>query len=74
MWQAEQLKALEKYKRENRKRYGKLFRNLNNEMGELIRMSRQRGNMQQEIQILNAIRKGFQPGKSAKVPPPSFLN
>ena len=59
MWQAEQLKALEKYKRENRKRYGKQFRNLNNEMGELIRMSRQRGNMQQEVKILDAIRKGF---------------
>ena len=66
MWQAEQLKALEKYKRENRKRYGKLFRNLNNEMGELIRMSRQRGNMQQEIQILNAIRKGFPARKISK--------
>lgn len=59
MWQAEQLKALEKYKRENRKRYGKQFRNLNNEMGELIRMSRQRGNMQQEIQILKAIQRGY---------------
>lgn len=66
MWQAEQLKALEKYKRENRKRYGKLFRNLNNEMGELIRMSRQRGNTQQEIQILNAIRKGFPARKISK--------
>lgn len=59
MWQAEQLKALEKYKRENRKRYGKQFRNLNNEMGELIRMSRQRGNMQQEIHILKAIQRGY---------------
>ena len=59
MWQAEQLKALEKYKRENRKRYGKQFRNLNNEMGELIRMSRRRGNMQQEIQILKAIQRGY---------------
>ncbi|MFR2692652.1 MAG: phage minor capsid protein [Enterocloster bolteae] len=60
MWQAEQLKALEKYKRDNRKRYGKQFQNLNKEIGELIRISRQKGNMQQEIQILNAIRKGFQ--------------
>ena len=59
MWQAEQLKALEKYKRDNEKRYGKRFGNLNKEMGELIRMSRQRGNMQQEIRILDAIRKGF---------------
>ena len=59
MWQTEQLKALEKYKKDNQKRYGKQFQDLNKEMGELIRISRQRGNMQQEIQILNAIRKGF---------------
>ena len=59
MWQTEQLKALEKYKKDNQKRYRKQFRYLNKEMGELIRISRQRGNMQQEIQILNAIRKGF---------------
>lgn len=59
MWQAEQLKALEKYKRDNRKRYGRQFQNLNKEMGELIRMSRQRGNMQQEIQILKAIQRGY---------------
>lgn len=66
MWQAEQLKALEKYKRDNRKRYGKQFQNLNKEMGELIRISRQKGNMQQEIQILNAIRKGFPARKISK--------
>ena len=59
MWQTEQLKALEKYKNDNQKRYRKQFQDLNKEMGELIRISRQRGNMQQEIQILNAIRKGF---------------
>ena len=59
MWQTEQLKALEKYKKDNQKRYRKQFQDLNKEMGELIRIARQKGNMQQEIQILNAIRKGF---------------
>lgn len=59
MWQTEQLKALEKYKRENQKRYRGQFRDLNKEMGELIRQARQTGNMQQEIKILDAIRKGF---------------
>lgn len=59
MWQAEQLKALEKYKLENQKRYRGQFRDLNKEMGELIRQARQTGNMQQEIKILDAIRKGF---------------
>lgn len=66
MWQAEQLKALEKYKRDNQKRYGKQFQNLNKEMGELIQIARQRGNMQQEIQILDAIRKGFPTKKISK--------
>ena len=59
MWQAEQLKALEKYKRDNQKRFKGRFQDFNKEMGELIRISRQRGNMQQEVKILDAIRKGF---------------
>ena len=59
MWQAEQLKALEKYKRENQKRYGSRFSRINREIEELIRNARQKGNMQQEIRILQAIRKGW---------------
>lgn len=59
MWQAEQLKALEKYKRDNQKRYGKQFKSINGQIAELIRTSRQTGNMQQEIRILQAIRKGW---------------
>ncbi len=59
MWQAEQLKALDKYKRENQKRYGKQFKDINGQIEALIRQSRDTGNMQQEIQILDAIRKGF---------------
>ncbi len=66
MWQTEQMKALEKYKKDNQKRYRKQFQDLNKEMGELIRISRQKGNMQQEIQILNAIRKGFPARKISK--------
>lgn len=59
MWQAEQLKALEKYKRENRKRYSKQFKSINGQIGELLHQARQTGNMQQEITILNAIKNGF---------------
>lgn len=59
MWQAEQLKALEKYKRQNRKRYGKQFASINGQMMDLIRQARQTGNMQQELRILQAIKKGF---------------
>lgn len=59
MWQAEQLKALEKYKRNNQKKYRKQFKNINNQIEELIRQARQTGNMQQEIRILQAIKKGW---------------
>lgn len=59
MWQAEELKSLEKYKKDNQKRYGKQFKDINSKIEELIRISRDEGEMQQEIQILNAIKKGF---------------
>lgn len=65
-WQAEQLKALEKYKRENQKKYQKQFKSINGEIGTLIREARSRGNMQQEITILNAIKKGFTPKRVAR--------
>ena len=40
MWQAEQLKALEKYKRENQKRYSKQFKSINGQIGELLYQAR----------------------------------
>lgn len=59
MWQSEQLKALEGYKKTNRKKYGKQFRNINRQIETLIRIAREEGEMSQEIAILNAIKKGF---------------
>jgi len=59
MWQAEQLKSLEKYKKENQKRYQRQFQSLNTQIEVLIRKAREEGNMQQEITILNAIKNGF---------------
>lgn len=59
MWQAEQLKALEKYKLANQKKYGKQFKSINGQIGEILYRARQDGNMQQEIKILNAIKNGF---------------
>lgn len=68
MWQAEQLKALEKYKRNNRKKYQKQFRSINAQIEELIRMSREKGNMHQEMVILKNIRRGYKfPGVPEKV-------
>ena len=66
MWQAEQLKALEQYKRDNQKKYKKQFQNINRQIEELIRMAREEGNMQQEIEILKAIKKGFRAEKISK--------
>lgn len=60
MWQTEQLKALEKYKRDNQKKYQKQFRNLNSQIEDLIREARRKGGMNQEIQILEAIKKGWE--------------
>ena len=65
MWQAEQLRFLEEYKMRNQKKYGKQFKSLNSRIDELIRAARDEGGMQQEIQILNAIKKGFNGTKRA---------
>ena len=65
MWQTEQLKALEKCKRENQKQYSKQFKSINGQIGELLHQARTNGNMQQEISILNAIKNGFKGVKKA---------
>lgn len=59
MWQAEQLKALEKYKKLNQKKYGQQFKDINKKIQALISIARSEGEMSQEIAILEAIRKGF---------------
>lgn len=59
MWQVEQLKALEKYKLENQKKYSRQFKSINTQIGELIWQARQKGGTEQEVQILRAIKNGF---------------
>ena len=66
MWQTEMLKSLEEYKHNNQKKYGKQFKDINAKIAELIRTARVEGNMQQEIIILNAIKKGFPANKISK--------
>ena len=58
-WQVEQLKALENYKVKNQKKYAKQFQDLNKRIEELIRIANETGNMEQEIEILEAIKNGF---------------
>lgn len=73
MWQAEQLKALEKYKRENQKRYKKQFKSINKQIAVLIQQARQEGNMEQEIKILQAIKKSWKVhGKNGSPRPKSM--
>lgn len=60
-WQAEQLKSLEVYKRQNRKKFSKKFGSLNNQIESLLREAYKRGGMEQEIQILKAIQRGYKP-------------
>ncbi len=63
MWQAEQLKSLEEYKKANQKKYGKQFKNINAKIEELIRIARDEGEMDQEIEVLKAIQKGLRAKK-----------
>lgn len=70
MWQTEQLRALEKYRKENQERFGAKFKDINNRIEALISTARDEGDMDQEIAILGAIKKGFparrvSPGASA---------
>lgn len=70
MWQTEQLRALEKYRKENQERFGEKFKDINNRIEALISTARDEGDMDQEIAILGAIKKGFparrvSPGASA---------
>lgn len=65
MWQAEQLKALEKYKKQNQKRFTGQFKDINGQIAALLQQTRADGNMQQEAAILNAIKNGFKGAKKA---------
>lgn len=68
MWQVEQMKALEKYKRKNQKKYQKQFKSINSQIEHLIRQARMKGNMKQEIRILQAIRKGWKTSGTNRSP------
>lgn len=62
-WQVEQLHALEEYRQRNRKRFSSRFQDINDSIDDLIALARQQGGMDQEIKILNAIKRGYQPRK-----------
>lgn len=57
-WQAEQLKALDTYKRRNQKKYHKRFKSINEQLERAIRAANKQGGMEQETTILRVIRDG----------------
>lgn len=59
-WQVEQLKALEQYKVRNQKKYSKQFQDLNKRISVLLETANKDGNMEQEAEILEAIKNGFE--------------
>ena len=66
MWQAEQLKSLEKYKKENAGKFSSQFSDIHKQVAELIRQAREDGNMAQEVKILQAIKDGFKAARISK--------
>lgn len=66
-WQAEQLKSLEQYRKNNSKKFNKQFSELNGKVDEMLKTARANGNAEQEAKILQAIKDGFKlPDKPSK--------
>ena len=66
-WQAEQLKSLEQYRRQNEKKFTAKFSQLNGKVADMLRRARADGSAAQEADILQAIQSGFK--GYAKTPP-----
>lgn len=60
-WQAEQLRSLEKYRRDNQKKFGPIFRDLNVRIEQAIREMDRKGGADAEKEILRQIQAGFTP-------------
>ena len=58
-WQVLQLKALEDYKRSNRKVFGERFSVVNGRIDEMMQGAYEQGGTEQEIRILKAMQKGL---------------
>ena len=58
MWQAEQLKSLQEYKKRNKDKFGKEFEYINKRIEMFIKGSRRKGQLDQERKILKALKEG----------------
>lgn len=59
MWQAKQLESLEQYKKKNRKKYKDQFGSINDSIDKILRQAYEEGGMEQEIEMLQAIKKRY---------------
>lgn len=59
MWQAEQLAALESFRKKNKKAFKSYFKTISGQIDEVLRKANETGLMDQEIAILEAIKKGW---------------
>lgn len=66
MWQAKQLESLNGYRKSNTTYVNKQTNLIKLKIEELLKQSNEHGGMQEEIKILNAIKKGFKPGRTPK--------
>ncbi len=66
MWQVEMLKSLEKYKKENAKKFQSSFSNINSSVKAMISVARAEGETAQEQSILKAILNGFKAKRVSK--------
>lgn len=65
-WQVEQLKALEKYKADNKTRFAGRFSDINSSIDAMIFTARQTGGTEQEQKILRALKKGLKASKASQ--------
>ena len=63
MWQAEQLAALNEFKRKNNAHFKSYFSTINEQIEEVLRKAHETGEMEQEIKILEAILEGLSTAK-----------
>ena len=64
MWQVKQLQELDLYKKRNAEKYGTKFTDINKTIAEMIRLSNEEGQMDQEAEILSAMEKGLKPQRA----------
>lgn len=65
-WQIEQLKELERYRVNNKKKFSDKFKKINSGIDDMLRMAKADGEMKQEAAILAAIKRGFKARKASK--------